>query len=221
MQPGHGPLVMEQARVGEGLHWARWGGTAGASLSDIIPKLPTNSQPKPSQMLRNSPSAARAGPSALGSPHLSALSDSSSPQLTLASFLQSHLPPASARHVVLQPVPDSRLRPSSACQQLQRAVCPSLCRLQRCDPAPTSGGDAAGPNPQLLPSEHSRGIHSVGCRGELSQRWQCAHRCWGLPGAGGLWVVRAGPWALWDSGTWQPPLLKPVDHLPVHEHLGP
>lgn len=193
MQPGHGPLVMEQARVGEGLHWARWGGTAGASLSDIIPKLPTNSQPKPSQMLRNSPSAARAGPSALGSPHLSALSDSSSPQLTLASFLQSHLPPASARHVVLQPVPDSRLRPSSACQQLQRAVCPSLCRLQRCDPAPTSGGDAAGPNPQLLPSEHSRGILSVSCCWQLPQHRGRSHLFWGLPWSGGLRVVSASP----------------------------
>ena len=122
---------------------------------------------------------------------------------------------------MLQPVPASHLRPNPARQQLQRAVRHPLRRLQRCDPALASDGDAAGPNPQLLPSEHSRGIHRVGCRGELSQRWQCAHCFWGFPGAGGLWVVRSGPWALRASGTGQPLMLKPVDCLPVVECQEP
>ena len=122
---------------------------------------------------------------------------------------------------MLQPVPASHLRPNPACQQLQRALRHPVRRLQRCDPALASDGDAAGPNPQLLPSEHSRGIHRVGCRGELPQRCQCAHRFWGLPGAGRLWVVRSGPRALRASGTGQSLMLKPVDRLPVMEHQGP
>lgn len=41
--------------------------TGGASLPAIIPKLPTNTHPKPTQIFTNTPSAATAGPSTLGS----------------------------------------------------------------------------------------------------------------------------------------------------------
>lgn len=129
--------------------------------------------------------------------------------------------PPSSRHVVLQPLPARCLRPNPARQQLQRAVRPALRRLQRCHPALASAGDAAGPDPQLLPAEHSRGIQRLGCRGQLSQRCQRAHRFGGLPGAGGLWLGRAGPGALRGSGTWQSLVLKPVHCLPLLQRQQP
>ena len=70
------------------------------------------SHPQPTQIQTHTCSAATAGPSALGSLYQSTLSGRSSPQLTLASMLQSHL----------RPPPDMS--------------CYSPCQTVACGPAP-------------------------------------------------------------------------------------
>ena len=60
--PALGMLGEGEDRLDRSFTW-----TGGASLSGIIPKLPTNTHPKPTQILTDSPSAAAAGPLTLGS----------------------------------------------------------------------------------------------------------------------------------------------------------